>query len=72
MLKGNTSSTLPPPEPKKQGDSRAKQACQVRHKAAPEDVFFASKAALPGSAVWVFLFVVTGPAACKYLSTWFP
>ncbi|NXO73328.1 MBB1A protein, partial [Phainopepla nitens] len=29
VLKGNTSSTLPPPEPKKQSDSRAQQACQL-------------------------------------------
>ncbi|XP_015502293.1 myb-binding protein 1A [Parus major] len=28
VLKGNTSSTLPPPEPKKQSDSRAQQASQ--------------------------------------------
>ncbi|XP_031985642.1 myb-binding protein 1A isoform X1 [Corvus moneduloides] len=29
VLKGNTASTLPPPEPEKQSDSRAKQACQL-------------------------------------------
>ncbi|RLV95852.1 hypothetical protein DV515_00012789 [Chloebia gouldiae] len=29
VLKGNASSTLPPPEPKKQNDSRAQQACQL-------------------------------------------
>ncbi|NXO38597.1 MBB1A protein, partial [Locustella ochotensis] len=29
VLKGNTSSTLPPPEPKNQSDSRDKQACQL-------------------------------------------
>ncbi|XP_059721876.1 myb-binding protein 1A [Haemorhous mexicanus] len=29
VLKGNTSSAAPPPEPEKQSDSRAKQACQL-------------------------------------------
>ncbi|NXH46651.1 MBB1A protein, partial [Dicaeum eximium] len=29
VLKGNTSSTLPPSEPEKQSDSKAKQACQL-------------------------------------------
>ncbi|NXR60874.1 MBB1A protein, partial [Rhadina sibilatrix] len=29
VLKGNTSSALPPPEPKKQSDSRARQECQL-------------------------------------------
>ncbi|NWT26354.1 MBB1A protein, partial [Cardinalis cardinalis] len=29
VLKGNTSSTAPPPEPEKQSDSKAKQACQL-------------------------------------------
>ncbi|XP_014165902.1 myb-binding protein 1A [Geospiza fortis] len=29
VLKGNTSSTAPPPEPEKQNDSKAKQACQL-------------------------------------------
>ncbi|XP_066189268.1 myb-binding protein 1A [Sylvia atricapilla] len=29
VLKGNTSSALPPPKPEKQSDSRAKQACQL-------------------------------------------
>ncbi|NWR84785.1 MBB1A protein, partial [Furnarius figulus] len=29
VLKGNTSSAVPPPQPEKQNDSRAKQACQL-------------------------------------------
>ncbi|NXU87210.1 MBB1A protein, partial [Xiphorhynchus elegans] len=29
VLKGNTSSTVPPPQPQKQNDSRAKQVCQL-------------------------------------------
>lgn len=68
VLKGNTSSALPPPEPEKHSDSRAKQECQVRLKAAPEEVFFATKAAYLVLLSEPSLFIVTGPAACRYLS----